>query len=301
MTKNTLLLAEIRHAGSSPEGGVTGEDGITPYFADMGRIPLLSCEEERRLAERAVRGDADARHHLIEANLRLVVAVARRYVGNGLPLPDLIQEGNCGLLRAVEGYDPARGRFSTYAVWWIRQSILRALDTHARTIRLPCGVLHHMRKVEDALSTCTQAAGRFPSDADIAEMAHLSPAQVHQARQAMRLAVESLDRPTGAWEDLPLSETVASGTEDDPMVLVVAQAERTDGRQAVRALLACLSEREHHVVRLLFGLDGTPVHTYAEAGRAMGCCKERIRQLKEQALSKLRDAAHRSGMAPESI
>jgi RNA polymerase primary sigma factor len=234
MRKNILMPDVTRHAGSSPDGDA--EDGITPYFADMRRIPRLTCEEERDLSERVACGDADAKRCLIEANLRLVVAVAKRYVGNSLALADLIQEGNCGLLRAVEDYDPTRGRFSTYATWWIRQAVLRALDNQVRTIRVPCGTLRNMRKVEDALSACATTAGRFPSDGEIAEATQLSPLQVRLARQAMRLSVESLDQPIGEWQDLSLSETIAGDEENDPARLVSAQAEREAAHRTVQGL-----------------------------------------------------------------
>jgi RNA polymerase primary sigma factor len=263
---------------------------IAAYLTDIGRVPLLSCDEECHLAQRAACGDRDARRQLTEANLRLVVAIAKRYAGLGVPLADLIQEGNLGLLRAVEDYDPARGRFSTHAVWWIKQAVRRALDNHARTIRIPSSVIGYIRKIEDAISSCVQQEGRLPSDREIAERTALSLAQVRLAHRAMRLGMESLDRPVGEWEDLPLREVIASEEENDPALLVCEEAERADGGTTVRNVLDCLSVREREAVNLLFGLDGTSTHTYSETGRLMGCCKERVRQLRESALLKLRAA-----------
>ncbi len=261
---------------------------IAAYLTDIGRVPLLSCDEERHLAQCAACGDREARRQLTEANLRLVIAIAKRYAGLGVPLADLIQEGNLGLLRAVEDYDPTKGRFSTHAVWWIRQAVRRALDNHARTIRIPSSVINSIRKIEGAVSTFMQQKGRVPSDQEIAEMTALSLAQTQLAHQAMRLGMESLDRPVGEWEDLPLREVIASEEENDPALLVCEEAERIDGCAIVRKLLDCLSVREREAVHLLFGLDGTPAHTYSQAGRRMGCCKERVRQLRESALRKLR-------------
>ncbi len=264
---------------------------IATYLDEIGRTPLLSREEEITLAARIAEGDEAARRHLIEANLRLVVSIARRYTGNGLDLQDLIGAGNLGLLRAAEDYTPARGRFSTYATWWIRQAIRRTLDTDARTIRLPCGTLSAMRKVESALSVCAQRPDHTPTEEEIAEAAGLSRSETKLALFALTQRTETLDRSLGEWDTLSLAETIVDQNEETPERLVCAKEERAEERQALSRLLGTLTERERLLVVLLFGLGGTPVHSYSEAGRVLGCCKERVRQLKERALAKLRAAA----------
>jgi RNA polymerase primary sigma factor len=251
-------------------------------------VPLLSPEEECELASRIARGDQIARRHLIEANLRLVVSVARRYTGLGLDLEDLIQAGNLGLLRAAASFDPLRGRFSTHATWWIKQAIRRSLDTDARTIRLPSATLIVMHKVEAVLA---QLPGDTPTDAEIAAASGLSRCEVQMARAALAQRTESLDRFTGEWGMLPFADLIADPDEETPEALVCAQMEQHEQQETLRLLLADLTEREREAISLLYGLNGTPAQSYSQAGRRMGCCKERIRQLKARALAKLRAAA----------
>jgi RNA polymerase primary sigma factor len=255
-------------------------------------VPLLSPEEECELASRIARGDQIARRHLIEANLRLVVSVARRYTGLGLDLEDLIQAGNLGLLRAAASFDPLRGRFSTHATWWIKQAIRRSLDNEARTIRLPSATLIHMHKVEAALSRLAEAAPNdTPTDAEIATASGLTVAEVQRARLALLQCVESLDRFAGEWGALPFADLITDPDEETPEVRVCAQMEQQEQQDTLRALLADLTKREREAISLLYGLNGTPAQSYSQAGRRMGCCKERIRQLKARALAKLRAAA----------
>ena len=265
---------------------------IATYLEEIGRTPLLSREEEITLAERTANGDEDARCRLIEANLRLVVSVAKRYTGLGLDLADLIGAGNLGLLRAARDYSPTRGRFSTYAVWWIRQAIGRSLDEQARTIRLPWQVTLAMRKIEAALARLEVTPDQaVPTDQEIARASGLTVPQVQLAHSAREQHVETLDRPCGQWDTLMLAETIVDEDEETPEALVCAEDDQREAEGLVQRLLDCLTEREREAITLLFGLGCTPVTSYDEAGHRMGCSKQRIGQLKVRALSKLCEVA----------
>jgi RNA polymerase primary sigma factor len=291
----TLPLVSQREDGvyaSHRVAPVTFPDpDVAAYLEEIGRVPLLSHEEEIVLAARIAEGDEEARTHLIEANLRLVVSVARRYTGLGLDLPDLIQSGSLGLIRATQDYNPRRGHFSTYATWWIRQAIGRSLDNEARTIRLPWQVTLAMRKVEAALAHLEVTPDHAPTTQEIACASGLPLAEVRLALYASEQHVETLDRSCGTWGTLFFAEIIVDEDEETPEAHILAKDERAEQVRLVERLLTCLTEREREAITLLYGLGCIPVQSYDEAGRLMGCSKQRIGQLKGQALMKLRAAA----------
>ncbi len=262
---------------------------------------LSSCSLSVRgqVALRSPEHEQAARNTLVEANVPLVVSVARDYAGLGLPLADLIQEGSFGLLRAAQDYDPARGCFSTYAVWWIKQAIRRALDQQSRLIRLPADVLSTLRKVEAALA---HSGAETLTEAELAQVTGLSLAQVRLARTLLARRILDLEAYIGEWDNLKLSETIADEAISDPETLVCAALDQAERVRLVHALLACLTEREREAIGLLFGLDGRAAPaSYSQVGRRMGCCKERVRQLRESALTKLRAEAARRASSPTTI
>lgn len=260
---------------------------LPAHYACSDLLSSCSLTERGQVALRSPEHEQAARKALVEANLRLVVSVAKDYAGLGLPLADLIQEGSLGLLRAAEDYDPDRGRFSTYAVWWIKQAIRRALDRDSRLIRLPADVLATVRTVETAL--LASGSEETASEAELAQATGLSTAQVRLARTLRQRRILDLEQYVGEWENLKLSETIVDEGAPDPETIVCAALDQQERVRLVRTLLTGLTAREREAISLLFGLDGTPVPlSYNEVGRRMGCCKERVRQLREQALAKLR-------------
>ncbi len=270
--------------GAGPADEPRVEDSVRLYLREIRRIPLLTPDEELDLARQAERGDRDARRRLIEANLRLVVALAKRAVGRGVPLLDLIQEGNRGLIRAAEKFDWRRGvRFSTYATWWIRQAVSPAVIDQSRLIRLPGRMREVMLKLARTAHELRHALGRDPTPAEIARAAHIP---VRQVRDALLLAQEpvSLDAPVGDESDTPLGDFIA----DREPLAPEDEAERAAlGDELTRALTA-LTSRERRVLALRFGLENGRPHTLAEVGRTYGITRERIRQIELQALRKLR-------------
>ena len=247
-------------------------------------IKLLTPKEEITLARRIKRGDKRAREHMIKANLRLVVKIARDYAGLGLPLLDLINEGNIGLMKGVERFDLRKGaKLSTYASWWIKQSIKRALGNQSKTIRLPIHVVDkvaHLRRAERKLR---ESLGRDPTDEEVAQELQISPRRVELYRQASRTPV-SLDAPIGDDDSNRISEVVADPNAAAPFDRVVLETDTA----LVREVLATLTRRENEILALRFGLeDGTP-RTLEEVGEHFGVTRERIRQIQEQALGKLR-------------
>jgi RNA polymerase primary sigma factor len=261
---------------------VTTTDALQLFLNDASRYRLLTPPEEIELAKRIERGDEDAKARMINANLRLVVSIAKRFQGHELALLDLIQEGVLGLIRAVEKFDWRKGfRFSTYATWWIRQGVERGIQTKARTIRLPVNVLERQRRMAKAERELGRALGREPTDDEIAERLGISERHVRQARQASR-TVTSLDRPVGEDGDTAFGELMPSdGPSPDEEVEGARRAAVL--RQAIRAL----PSREREVLVLRFGIDGSDPAPLREIGRQLGITQERVRQIESRALSRL--------------
>ena len=253
----------------------TSRANLRVYLGEIARIPLLSREGEQALARRVRAGDAEARARLTEANLRLVVQVARRYLNRGLPLPDLIEEGNVGLLRAVEKFEPERGtRFSTYATWWIRQAIVRALANQTRMIRLPVHVELLLGRYAREQQRLTQALGRAPTAAELAAALGTSVEQLEKLEEIRRRPV-SLDRPLGEGQGPATDPTAALGT-------------LLRERAGLVSVLDDLAANERTVLRYRFGLEGEPAETLEAIGRRLVLTRERVRQIEAAGLRKLR-------------
>ena len=264
--------------------GVALDDPVKAYLKEIGQVPLLSAEEEQTLARAARAGDADARRRLSEANLRLVVSVAKRYAGRGLPFLDLIQEGNLGLMKAAEKFEPNRGfKFSTYATWWIRQSITRAIADQGRTIRIPVHLVEHINRVRKTAGELLRKNGREPTAEEIAVRLEMEPDRV---RELLQLAQEpvSLETPVGEEEDAHLEDFI----QDEEAGIPVDEAGRQLLRRELMSVLKSLTPREERVITLRFGLDDGRPRTLEELGKEFNVTRERIRQIEAKALRKLR-------------
>ena len=264
--------------------GVALDDPVKAYLKEIGQVPLLSAEEEQTLARAARAGDADARRRLSEANLRLVVSVAKRYAGRGLPFLDLIQEGNLGLMKAAEKFEPDRGfKFSTYATWWIRQSITRAIADQGRTIRIPVHLVEHINRVRKTAGELLRKNGREPTAEEIAVRLEMEPDRV---RELLQLAQEpvSLETPVGEEEDAHLEDFI----QDEEAGVPVDEAGRQLLRRELISVLKSLTPREERVITLRFGLDDGRPRTLEELGKEFNVTRERIRQIEAKALRKLR-------------
>ena len=264
--------------------GVALDDPVKAYLKEIGQVPLLSAEEEQTLARAARAGDADARRRLSEANLRLVVSVAKRYAGRGLPFLDLIQEGNLGLMKAAEKFEPDRGfKFSTYATWWIRQSITRAIADQGRTIRIPVHLVEHINRVRKTAGELLRKNGREPTAEEIAVRLEMEPDRV---RELLQLAQEpvSLETPVGEEEDAHLEDFI----QDEEAGVPVDEAGRQLLRRELMSVLKSLTPREERVITLRFGLDDGQPRTLEELGKEFNVTRERIRQIEAKALRKLR-------------
>ena len=264
--------------------GVALDDPVKAYLKEIGQVPLLSAEEEQTLARAARAGDADARRRLSEANLRLVVSVAKRYAGRGLPFLDLIQEGNLGLMKAAEKFEPDRGfKFSTYATWWIRQSITRAIADQGRTIRIPVHLVEHINRVRKTAGELLRKNGREPTAEEIAVRLEMEPDRV---RELLQLAQEpvSLETPVGEEEDAHLEDFIR----DEEAGVPVDEAGRQLLRRELMSVLKSLTPREERVITLRFGLDDGRPRTLEELGKEFNVTRERIRQIEAKALRKLR-------------
>ena len=261
------------------------DDPVKVYLRDIGKIPLLTPEEEILLAQRGAEGDEAARTRLIEANLRLVVSIAKKYGGRGLSFLDLIQEGNLGLIKAVEKFDPSKGfKFSTYATWWIRQAITRAIADQARTIRIPVHMVETINKVKKASNQLLHDNGREPTADEIGEYLDMP---VEKIREILRVAQEpvSLESPVGEEEDSHLADFIA----DDEALAPVDAASQSLLKEAISQVLETITPREAKVLSLRFGLEDGHPHTLEEVGRQFNVTRERIRQIEAKALRKLRN------------
>ncbi|MCL2055380.1 MAG: RNA polymerase sigma factor RpoD [Oscillospiraceae bacterium] len=264
--------------------GIAIDDPVKIYLKEIGRVPLLSAEEEIELAERMALGDLKARKRLSEANLRLVVSIAKRYVGRGMQFLDLIQEGNLGLIKAVEKFDHTKGfKFSTYATWWIRQAITRAIADQARTIRIPVHMVETITKVKKASSQLLHRNGQDPSPDEIALELDMP---VERVREIMRIAQDpvSLETPIGEEEDSHLGDFIP----DDDAPAPAEAANLILLKEQLGEVLKTLTDREEKVLRLRFGLEDGRSRTLEEVGREFNVTRERIRQIEAKALRKLR-------------
>lgn len=268
---------------SVPEG-VGVEDPVRMYLKEIGKIPLLTTEEEIELAKKMELGDDEAKKRLAEANLRLVVSIAKRYVGRGMQFLDLIQEGNLGLIKAVEKFDYRKGyKFSTYATWWIRQAITRAIADQARTIRIPVHMVETINRLVRTSRQLVQELGREPTTEEIAARMDILPERVREIRKISQDPV-SLETPIGEEEDSHLGDFI----QDDNVAVPADQATFTLLHEQLMETLETLTEREQRVLRLRFGLDDGRPRTLEEVGKVFHVTRERIRQIEAKALRKLR-------------
>ena len=269
----------LRMAAQMPALG----DSLALYLREIGKVPLLTAADEMRLAKRVEKGDASAREHMIAANLRLVVSIAKNYRNRGLPFLDLIQEGTLGLVRAVEKFDWRRGfKFSTYATWWIRQAVTRALADKGRTIRIPVHVVEKLNQISRAERVLIGQLGREPTVEEIGEAAGIPPGEVEEILRSAQPTV-SLEKPVGDEEESELGRFLA----DENSIAPDASAEISLREQALRDLLDQLSYRERRVLELRYGLRGEKPRTLDELGRMFNVTRERIRQVESQSLQKL--------------
>src|SRR6185312_6196981 len=261
------------------------DDSVRLYLREIGKIPLLSAEEELALAQRVVAGDKKAKDQMAEANMRLVVSIAKRYVGRGLDLLDLIQEGNTGLLRAVEKFDPDKGfKFSTYATWWIRQAITRAIADQARTIRIPVHMVETINKLLRTQRRLTQELNREPTNDEIAKAMEIDVDKVEHIMK-IKQDISSLDASIRDDEE---DSVLADFIEDEDTVSPEESATGQLLKEQVKEMLSALTEREQKILKLRFGLEDGKSHTLEEVGQEFSVTRERIRQIEAKALAKLR-------------
>ena len=264
--------------------GISIEDPVRMYLKEIGKVPLLSADEEVELAKRMAEGDEDAKKRLAEANLRLVVSIAKRYVGRGMLFLDLLQEGNLGLIKAVEKFDYHKGfKFSTYATWWIRQAITRAIADQARTIRIPVHMVETINKLIRVSRQLLQELGREPTPEEIAAELDMP---VERVREILKISQEpvSLETPIGEEEDSHLGDFI----QDDNVPVPAEAAAQTLLKEQLDEVLDTLTEREQKVLRLRFGMDDGRARTLEEVGKEFDVTRERIRQIEAKALRKLR-------------
>ncbi len=263
------------------------DDSVRLYLREIGKIPLLTAEEEADLAQRIIKGDKKAKDKMVEANMRLVVSIAKRYGGRGLDFLDLIQEGNTGLLRAVDKFDPKKGfKFSTYATWWVRQAITRAIADQARTIRIPVHMVETINKVLRTTRKLTTELNREPTNEEIAKALDMEPEKIDYVMR-IKQDIASLDASVGRDgddEDSVLGDFVEDEERDSPEEAASNQILK----EQLSEIIATLSDREQKIIRLRFGIGGGRPHTLEEVGAEFDVTRERIRQIEAKALSKLR-------------
>ena len=262
-------------------------DATKLYLKQIGEIPLLDKEEEKRLCALAIRGDAAAKDLLIRHNLRLVVSIAKKYKGLGIPFLDLIQEGNIGLIKSVDKFSAERGcRFSTHATWWIRQAISRALANQSRTIRIPAHMSELLAKIKKASNELSLALGQEPTEKEIAEYLKIDIDKIQVALDTSK-SVTSLDTPVGDDEDTNLGELIADDNSTDPLHSLMKEA----NKQIIKDVFSTLNPKEAEVLRLRFGIEEDEPKTLEEVGEHFSLTRERIRQIETKALRKLRHPA----------
>lgn len=275
---------DSERSGELLSDGIGVDDPVRMYLKEIGRVPLLNAEEEMELAKRMYDGDEEAKERLAEANLRLVVSIAKRYAGRGMSLLDLIQEGNLGLIRAVDKFDYRKGyKFSTYATWWIRQAITRSIADQARTIRIPVHMVETMNRVIRTSRQLLQELGREPRPEEIGERLGMSAERVSEILKFSQEPV-SLETPVGEEEDSHLGDFIC----DEHMPVPAEAATFAILKEQLSAVLSTLTEREQRVLRLRFGLDDGRARTLEEVGKEFCVTRERIRQIEAKALRKLR-------------
>jgi len=281
-----VIAVGMRRAGAHPgaeEGADPSMDSLRLYLRSIGRVPLLSAEEEVCLAKRIERGDVAAKQHMVEANLRLVVSIAKGYIGRGLTFLDLIQEGSLGLIRAVEKFDHRKGyKFSTYATWWIRQAMTRAIADKSRTIRIPVHMLERLNKVIHTERMLIQRLGREPTNAEIAAELECSAKEVREVLFMAQQPV-SLEKPIGEEEDSALGDFVEDDAARSPFE-IASEALR---RENVVRVLEALPTRERKVIEMRYGITGGRQRTLEEVGRIFNITRERVRQIENRTLKKL--------------
>lgn len=280
IVEEDIKLDDIEMADDS----VLIDDPVKMYLREIGKIPLLSPEEEKEIAVRISAGDEKAKKRLSEANLRLVVSIAKRYIGRGMPLLDLIQEGNLGLIKAVEKFDYAKGfKFSTYATWWIRQAISRAIADQARTIRIPVHMVENINRVKKAQSQLLHENGKDPTTSEVAELTNMDERKV---LEIMRIAQDpvSLETPIGEEEDSHLGDFIKDEAQENPE----DAASQSMLKDQLESALSTLTPREMDVLKLRYGLFDGRNHTLEEVGQQFNVTRERIRQIEAKALRKLR-------------
>jgi len=281
-------------AGTIPQGDL---DATRIYLSEIGFSPLLTAEEEVYFARKSLKGDEEARKRMIESNLRLVVKIARRYMNRGLALLDLIEEGNLGLIRAVEKFDPEKGfRFSTYATWWIRQTVERALMNQTRTVRLPIHVVKEINIYLRAARKLAQSLDREPNPEDVAEMLDI-PIEDVKHMLGLNERITSVDVPTGRDSDKSLLDTIPDEQNTDPSLLL----QNTDVQRHIDTWLSQLSDKQCAVVERRFGLHGREVATLEEIGNELGVTRERVRQIQIEAIRRLRQILEREGFSLDTL
>ena len=265
----------------------TTDDSVRLYLREIGKIPLLTLEEEQALAQKVVKGDKKAKDKMVEANMRLVVSIAKRYSGRGLDFLDLIQEGNTGLLRAVEKFDPDKGfKFSTYATWWIRQAITRAIADQARTIRIPVHMVETINKLLRTQRRLTQELNREPT---LEELSKELDMDIDKIEYVMKIKQDITSLDAGVGRDGDDDDSVLGDfVEDEEHITPEESASNQLLKEQIRDILSTLSEREQKIIKMRFGLDGGKSHTLEEVGQEFAVTRERIRQIEAKALSKLR-------------
>lgn len=294
---NAAAIAENEPALNGRCHGDRSLDATQLYLSEIGFSPLLTADEEKHFSRLALAGDEKARRRMIESNLRLVVKIARRYLHRGLSLLDLIEEGNLGLMRAVEKFDPERGfRFSTYATWWIRQTMERAIMNQTRTIRLPIHVVKELNIYLRAARELTQRLDHEPSAEEIAEMLD-KPAEEVSRMLGLNEKITSMDAPLGPDSDGSFADTIADEAACDPSDLLQDQ----DVIEGVVQWLEQLSEKQREVVARRFGLLGHEIATLEEVGQEIGLTRERVRQIQVEALKRLRRIMERQGLSVDAL